>query len=518
MLVAFGGSLVMRPKVAHDAPAPPAENGQVSGAPGASAALDGGAEASASGASSGASGSAASSSGAVTPGVASGAPSADGGPPIAADAGPVKLLDRPLRVVAIGWDLIAPGLLANGGLVPGASSEFSAAGLDVHLAPVDSMQAVEGAMARGGADKDGADVAIVSMPAFVASYERLRALSPEAFFVVGFSRGREAIVGSKEALPSGPLKTEVHLAATPGDAASFVGLFVLDASGIAPTGVQFLPPTARVDEAPLAAVDRGSTDPAASGRRNLLVTTADMPRLVPFVAVSTRGMLEKNGRALSAWARVWLSGTQRLSQDAPAGARQVAAAQGAPDPLSLLRRLGEMAPATLGDNVRITGLSGRGALTLDALFDRTWYLWRTAGVLATPEPESVPISSAVIAAIARQSPALVDPPISRAAGSESSTKKQDANLAKAKTLFVHRAPDGALDEEAFVGTAGFFAAVFERSPIRVSVQPSGAFDAAKTKKLIERVQDRFDIAPGRLVAAKGAIGKGSAALEILSVP
>src|SRR6202044_3824992 len=121
------------------------------------------------------------------------APASGGGPPAGsgsaaapADAGPVKLFDRPLRVIALGWDLAAPALLANGGIDPGDKSEFTAAGLDVHVAAVDAMSAVEGALARGGGDKDGADIAVVPFCELVASYERLRALSPEAFFVVGW--------------------------------------------------------------------------------------------------------------------------------------------------------------------------------------------------------------------------------------------------------------------------------------------------------------------------------------------
>jgi hypothetical protein len=511
MLIVFGAAVAARPRTAHDAPVPKAGGGTatVVVVGGSGSAVTAGATAGAASASAAAAG--------LDGGAADAASGADAS---AEDAGPVRLLDRPLRVVTIGWDLAAPGLLVNGGPAPGAKSEFSAAGVDVHLASVDSMQAVEVAMARGGADKDGADVAIVAMPELVSSYERLRALSPEIFFVVGFSRGREAVVASRDALPTPPVKGDVHLAAVPGSTAGFVALFVLDAAGIPPSGVQFVSPTSKADDAPLAAIDRGVTDPASAGRPNLLLTTADMPRLVPFVAVAQRGMLEKNGRALAAWARVWLEGTQKLAADAPTAARQIAASPGAPDPLSLLKRLGEVTPATLGDNVRMAGLSGRGALTLDRLFERAWQLFRGADVLATPIPEAVPVSSAVIASIARSSPALVDPPAVRSGGGpEGGPKKAEGGAAeKGKSILVHRQPEGKLDEEGLIAQAGFLAAVFERSSIRVAVQPAGAVDAGKTKKVIERVQDRFDVPPGRLIPARAALGKGAAALEILAVP
>ena len=498
MLIAFGGILVTRERQAHQAPVPPAASvvpvAAGSGAP------------------------AASSSVAVDAGIPDAAvvdAAIDAGP---ADAGSPKLFDRTLRVVVMGWDLAAPGLLVNGGREPGPASEFSAAGLEVQIAAVDSIAAVEAAMARGGADKDGADIVIVPMPSFVASYERLRALSPEIFFVTGFSRGREALVSAKAGLPSPPVKGEVKLAAAAaGDPASFLGLFVLDLAGFPPGEVKIGPLDARADEAPFGAVDRGSVDPASSPRKTLLLTTADTPRLIPYVAVAQRGLLEKSGRAAAAWARAWLEGTRKLAADAPSGARQVTSVQGAPEPLALLKRLGEVSPATLGDNVRMTGLSGRGALTLEVLFQRTWQLWRGAGILATPAPELPPISNAVIAALARSEPSLVEPPAVR--GVEGADpKKGGADADRGKTLLVSRQPEGKLDEEALVGAAGLIAAVFERSPIRVAVHQGPALDTTRTKRLIERVQDRFDVPAGRLAPAKASLGKGPGAVEVLSVP
>lgn len=513
MLAGFVVLLVIRPRTAHQAPVPPGDSPLGSSPVWVAASGTASAGSPSQAASAGSPADAGSADGATIDG--DGAAPADAG-----DAGPLKLLDRPLRVVTMGWDLAAPGILANGGLTPAASSEFAAAGIDVHIASLDSMAGIEAAMARGGADKDGADIVVVPMPAFVASYERLRALSPEIFFVVGFSRGRDAVVSSKDAFPSLPIKGDVKLAGAAGDAATFLGLFVLDLAGVPTSQVKLAPPDARADEAPFAGIDRGAAD-VGSARRNLLLTTADTPRLVPFVAASPRGLLEKNGRAAQAWARVWLEGTRKLAADAPAAARQVAAVQGAPEPLALLKRLGESAPATLGDNVRIAGLSGRGALTLEVLFQRTWQIWRGASVLATPAPEVTPVSNAVIAAIARAEPSLVDPPAVRggASGPESlGGKKSGAALDKAKVMLVSPQPEGKLDDEAFTGAVGLIAAVFERSPIRVAVNQGAGVDAGRTKKLIERVEGRFDVPAGKLSPAKAAIGKGPSGVEVLAVP
>jgi hypothetical protein len=494
LFVAFGVIVARRSRTSHQAPAPPAATAKALGAP--VAAGSGAASASASAASS------------------ASAPAPDGGPS--------PLLDRPLRVTTLGWDLAAPGLIANGGLEAGANSDFSAAGIEVRLFAADAMGVIEGALARGGADKDGADIAVVPFCQFVASYERLRALSPEAFFVVGWSRGREALISSKDALPAPGDAKEVKMVGAAGETATFLGLFALDAAGIPVSSVRLLSPTERTDDAVLAAVDRDAA-PADAARRHILLTTADASRLVPFVAVAQHGLLEKNGKALTAWARVWLEGTQKLSSDPPAAARQITAAPGAPEPIALLKRLGQIASAGLMDNAKIAGLSGRGALTLDSLFQRTYRLYRAAGLLATPAPEAAPIATAVIASLVRSNPALVTaPPPPRvspgAAGSAASGKGAPANVEALRALIPFRQADGKLDEPELLSTAAFFADVFERSVLRVSVGRGGAVDANATKRLIDTVTGQFDVAASRLVAAKKLPPKAAAAVDVLAAP
>src|SRR6185369_2518274 len=109
--VMWGG----RPRTAHHPPAAPSASGSA--------------------------GPAASAAGSSSAGVAG---SASGALP---DGGPGKLMDRPLRVIALGWDLAAPGLLANGGPDPSANSDLSIAGIDVH---VGAAGADAGGVLRGG--------------------------------------------------------------------------------------------------------------------------------------------------------------------------------------------------------------------------------------------------------------------------------------------------------------------------------------------------------------------------------
>jgi hypothetical protein len=81
------------------------------------------------------------------------------------DAGPPGRLARPLRVAALGWDVAAPGLVE-----PAASLQVTA---------VDKTSDIESRIGRGGADPDGADIAVVPLASFVASYEKLKAHQPD---------------------------------------------------------------------------------------------------------------------------------------------------------------------------------------------------------------------------------------------------------------------------------------------------------------------------------------------------
>ena len=424
----------------------------------------------------------------------------------AASASTPKLMDRPLRVTALGWDLAAAGVLANGGVDPAPAGEFAKAGLDVHIAVASSGSSLEAALARGGEDKDGADVAILPLPTFVASYERLRALSLDMFFVIGWSRGREAIASAKAEWPS---KGDVKLAGAAGDPATFLALWAFDLGGVPASQVKLLGPSTSATDAPYAAVDRSSPLPADASRSALLLTTADAPRLVPFVAVAPRGLIEQRSRALTAWAGAWLAGARKLSQDAPAGARTIAATKGAPEPLALLQTLGQSAPATLADNVRMAGLSGRSAVTLETLFQRSWALWRAASVLATPSPEAAPVSTGIISALARAEPGL-------AAATPDDVKPQQP-APSAKVLLAYRQPDGKLDDTALVTTAGFLAGVFERAPLRLGVNAGGAIDKARTKKVIDDTLGRFGLAPTRITPAAKSLPQSSAFIEVLGV-
>jgi hypothetical protein len=425
------------------------------------------------------------------PGSGSAAPASPAGAP--AKPPPLK---RAMRTVALGWEYLAPGVVASDGA-------YKAAGIDASFGNATSMDELESALARGGGEAGGADLAILPLSSYVASYERLRALSPEVVFVIGWSRGREALFAADaQALAKLPAAGEVKLAAaSPTAPQTFLALFLLDLAGVPASRVGVAPEQPR---APLSAVYRGAKQPPPG---KLLVTSADTPRLLPIVAVAPRGFIAKHAAELEAWARVWLAGVGKLAGDVPAGGRLVAAMPGAPPVLDIIEALGQIEFASLRENAAAAGLSGRGALTLDELFRAAWRIWRDAGVLTTPAPEAAPLHTGLVAQLVRADPgAAAELPRARPAADDGR---------RPGVLLVVRAPlangTGKLDAEAFVARIGLVAGVFDRLPLRVGVRD----DAKAAQVHADTARDRFGLRAAQLSVTRRPPASLPAAIEVL---
>ncbi len=416
-------------------------------------------------------------------------------------------MPRPLRVVGLGWDVLAPGLIANQGRDAGRDGDFKSAGIDVAFTPADSMTSVESALARGGADAQGADIAVVPLPAFVAGYERLRALDPRVFYVVGWSRGREAMTAGKTSLQSIPATGNVTVAGEPASTATYLALSILDLVGVPSSRVELVAP----DKAGQASFIAWEKAAAASEQPKgaVVVTTADATRLVPIVAIAPSGWTTDKQEPLRAWVRGWVAGQHKVRGDAAGSARELGAMASAPDPLVIVQRLGLLSWATLDDNARMAGLSGRGAVTTEALFQQAWRLWRDTGVLTTPPPDAAVTEPAIVASLVRSGWSPEQP----ASGNAS----RHANQGEGPVLLSIALPAGKLDEDVLVGKAGWVAGLFDRSTIRLAVRGPRGVDTAKTKAVVETVIDRFDVAPERVSEASKVVGNGAASIEVLGV-
>lgn len=393
------------------------------------------------------------------------------GPAKASAEAPAAALGRPLRVAVLGWEHVCPAYAPR----PDAGAP-AMRGQPVEIAVEAAVAGIESRLAKGGADAQGADVAIFPLPSLVASFERLRALEPRVFFVAGWSTGREELRGTKDATLARAPEGDVKLATTGNDSATFLALFAIERAGAQASRVKLLPPgSPDVKSAPWAAAARGD---AVEGDRKLVLNTADARRLIPIVAVASAGALDAQGAVYKTFAQSWLEGLERARADVPAAARQVAAMQGAPDALAILERWGQMEVASLADNAARLGVRGASAVTVASLFARAWSLDRAAGILTSPPPERAPVWPAVVESLAAGAAAPAPAPAPDGADAGALKPAQGA------PLLVHREPESA--EAAAVGAeAVFLAEVFDRATVRIGGKTEkaarAAFDEAQSK-------------------------------------
>jgi hypothetical protein len=398
-------------------------------------------------------------------------------------------LDRPLRVVSLGWDLAVPAHLATNGK-DGKESAFAMRKVDVEIKSVKSLKSVKSALANGGAQKGGADIAIVPLPEMVAAYEDLRALKPQIFFVAGWSRGRDAIFAHKKSsLLKLPRTGKVVLTGTRASSSMLLSLYLLDISGVDSKRIKI---SSKADKASMfSAIDRAKTTEVPRDSR-LSVTSADASALIPFVAIAPQGFLQ-NRRVIAAFVDAWLEGVDQLEDDVPAAARQVSAIKGAPETLTLVRNLGLVEFSGLRDNVRRAGLAGRDPVNLASLFQLTWRLWRGVDVLTTPAPKNVPIAFEAIASLALQSAEL---------------EEDDEVEPDFTTSPLVRGTTSDLESAALV------AGVFARSSLRI-----GAFGKKKTSaNALEDLITRYGLSDSRFEAKPGLSKRKTIVLEVYSAP
>lgn len=392
-----------------------------------------------------------------------------------------------LTVIAGSWEIVAPGVVANHGMAAGPDSAFTAAKVQAVFDVTDNPADIERKLGLGGDAVGGADIALMPLPAFVASYERLRALSPQVFFVVGWSRGRDALTGDVALVNAPPRKGNVTLRGRPGSAESSLGLFALDWAGVDGNRVDVVGRTGPQPKRSIEALRRRKSRQVDA--REVFLSTADATHLIPIVAVAPKSVLTNKRAAVADWARVWLRGTETLATDPAQAARALAAEPKSPDAVDLIDALGWVTFADLRGAAASVGLSGRRAATVEQLFERTWQLWRASGLLATPPPERMPLNAVIIAQLASESKvSVVAPPAAtRPAAREGS-----------EPVLVHRIKGSKLsaaDESGLVAEAGFIADVFSRSQVRITVSR----DPQAAQRIATSAAERFDLHPDRFV-------------------
>jgi hypothetical protein len=409
--------------------------------------------------------------------------------------------EKPLRVTTLGWELAAPAAVYGGTTPP------------VEIAPESSLDDLEKRLARGGADPQGADVAVLPLPSFVTSYEHLSALKLQAFLVTGFSHGREEVHAAAGALLKAPPGAdEVKVASGGSESANVLALFAVDLLGVASSRIRMVTAEADVKAAPFAGVVKGTSDP-----RKLAFSTADASRLVPIIAVAPKAVLDAREKELQEWSKAWLEGLNAVANDVPGVSRKLASKTdvhlgngvgGAPEALVLVERLGLIERATLAGETSFIGPLAKSPVTLESLMTRTWQLERGAGIASAAAPDPLPIDTRVINAVA---PPPKDAPAPAAPEGDAGADKLGPLPTGAVPLVAYRATDGDADKVA--AQIYFLSGVFERASFKV--QAKGGDKAAKA--IAAAARDK-GVPAARLATVAGDPPGAVANVEILAPP
>lgn len=429
------------------------------------------------------------------------APSGSAPPSVAASAsaGEAKTaLNRSLSMVGLGWDLLAPALLAAEGKRSTATCAFAAADVKVSLDVVSTMTEVERALASGGGANGGADLALLPLSELVGAQDRLRALDLRVFLVAGWSQGRDTLSGV--ALSKLPESGSLGIEYSGGTDAISLALLSLDLSGVSLERVKL---DERNPSALLHAKSASIEDTAKQD--DLLLTTREASRLLPYVLVAPRPLLEEREVVLAAFVQGFLSGSETLLKDRAKAARTLAALEGAPEALALLQSLGSFEPIRLYDNAELLGLAGRGAVTIESLIDWQFRVRRAAHLGRAGAPEAPLVDGRVVTRLVRERSKLSQPsePAKRRAAPATAVALLERSFAKE-------------EEDPVLESIGLLAAVFPQFDVRVTL---GGKAAKQQGEWLDRAATRYDLDRARLVPGKGPAKPGRFALiEVLRAP
>lgn len=423
---------------------------------------------------------------------------------------PPRSLEGPLRVHGLSWATMAPA--AVGADPPGdAPGVFAAHDLELALSVRPEVDTVVAALAKGGAHPEGAHIAVMPLPEFAAAYPRLKALDPKIILVVGHSVGREVVAAQPQVsfvdfdhAQVGTAEDQLppRLLAEPGSSAAFVGLFSLDLLGVHLEEISVVAPA---DALPERVAFSAAAPGAVPSTHKVALTTADAPGLVPLVAVAPAGFLQQHPEVVADFAQGWLAGGRILAADVPGAARHIATLPDAPDTLALVEQLGQIQAADLDTNARLAGLSGRGALTTAALFERTWATWRAVGLLTEPPPVHAPVDATVIGTLVRDAQSAVWP--------DAVVQAPTLDAEPGPPLLTWQHPLGRLDTDALVQEAGMLADVFGRSHLDLAVAGS----SRKSVAAVAQVVERYGLPDGRVGTGPVALGGHPAGVLVRGV-
>ncbi len=406
----------------------------------------------------------------------------------------VPRLERPLRVSAYTWESASAIVLANAGLRSGPNSAYVSNKLILHARAAEGMGEIERALARGGNEETGIDIAIAPLPWLIASYERLRALKLQVFYVVGWSYGREGLFVRKGDTAFEGTSDETRLFTTGGDSSVSLALFAADAEGLPLTKIRT---TSGVKAADIAAEAKPFTAlTAPEGPNEPRFTTLDASRLVPIVAVASSTFLESYRATVVDFARITRRAIADTAADVPSAARKLAPMTGVMEPATLLERLGSLQFANLRDNARVFELHGLYGASLRTLVARNFELFHGTGAIHVTQADHILLRPDVVVQLGSGDPEIAPEP-----------HVNGAPVGEARKVMVTRFAEK-ISEDLYASELALLAEIFPRAHLRLGLGKTGSF-----KHVVELAKSRYGVDVARLVTG-AVVERATMSIEV----
>jgi len=331
-------------------------------------------------------------------------------------------LSRPLVVAINTWAGHSPGIVFNGGLDPGSSSQYKKKyGLDVKFVLIEDPAAKLAAFRKGDVDVMWDTVDNWAREASILAEQNQHARS---IVMQDWSRGGDGIVSLSSIKSVEQLKGH-KIACTQFTPSHFLLLYLLSQSGLSPEDRADVDKnTIFATDAPAAAAmfkakqvdaavtwepDLSSAVTARGDEAHVLVSTTAATNIIADTLVARQDVIDKAPDTLRDFVHGWFDGIEAIKQDPPTAYNVVAKALKL-DADTVSGMLSGLKLTGYPDNAQFYGLAG-GKAHFETLFDTAFVIWRKKGLVTRPVDSKDWVDTRFLQALAANYPgAKVDEP------------------------------------------------------------------------------------------------------------
>jgi len=327
-------------------------------------------------------------------------------------------LTRPLVVAINTWAGHAPGIVFNGGLEPGAASNYKTRyGLDVKFVLIEDPAAKLAAFRNGNVDIMWNTVDNWAREASILSEQNQRAKS---IIMQDWSRGGDGIVSLAGITSIEELKGR-KISCTQFTPSHFLLLYLLTQSGLSPEDrgavekniifAQDGPAAAamfkagQVDAAVTWEPDLSAAVAARGDAAHVLVSTAAASNIIADTLVARQDLIDKAPETVRDFVRGWFDGIAMMKAD-PASSYAMVGKALKLDSETVSGMLSGLKLTPYADNAQFYGLTG-GKPHYETLFDTAFVIWRKKGLVTRPVGAQDWVDTRFISALASAYPGQV---------------------------------------------------------------------------------------------------------------